>query len=115
MYKETNKIVRNAITIILTLMVVGIIIRSNNDETISCGCIYDKKIAYVNSSIFHEANTEYRLYVKGNDVVPFLQKVIIKRYFTVSEEIYNLYSIGDYFDSQNPKALSLSEQNVRNE
>ena len=112
MYKETNEIIRNAITLILTLMVAGIIIRSNN-ETISCGYIYDKKIAYVNSSIFREANTEYRLYVKGNDVVPLLQEVTVKRYFTVSEEVYNLYNIGDYFDSQNPKALS--EQNVRDE
>lgn len=69
---------------------------------ISDGYVTNKEIVTHSATIFRGAVIEYKLYITGEytksitDVTAEYEKK-----FNVSEEIYNSYNIGDYFDSKN--------------
>ena len=76
-------------------------LRNDAVELTYAGCISDKKIENARTNVFRAVPAEYRLYVDVEYDTPSGSRSTSK-YFTVSEDIYLSYDIGDYFDSRNP-------------
>lgn len=77
------------------------------DVKITDGIIYEKEILNGETrrtSLYSVEYfpTRYRLYVT-NEIDYIGKKVQKKTHFDVSEGTYYMYSIGDWFDSQNPR------------
>ena len=69
---------------------------------ISDGYVTNKKIVTHSATIFRGSVTEYQLYITGEYTKSITDVTAeYEKNFTVSEEIYNSYNIGDYFNSQN--------------
>ena len=63
------------------------------------GIIVDKEIVNARSTLFNDIPPEYRIYINCEYEHDGEVKTV-KKYFTVSENIYLAYNIGDYFNSQ---------------
>lgn len=75
-------------------------LRDKAIELAYAGQISDKKIENAYTNIFRTVPAEYRLYIDVKYDTPDGPKTASK-YFTVSEDTYLAYDIGDYFDSRN--------------
>jgi hypothetical protein len=92
-YYKTTFVVASVVTGLAMLQLAFGIARQNNEmlgaeNSKPYGIIVDKKIINPQRGLFYCTNTEYRFYISE------------KTYFTVSEEVYRIYNIGDNFDSR---------------
>jgi len=69
------------------------------------GTVIDKKVETVTHYglflLTSETATEYRIYVEYEYEGMYRQSKIARKHFSISEDVYLSYSIGDFFDSQN--------------
>lgn len=72
------------------------------EESTYAGEIINKEIENARHGLFVSSDSEYRIYIEFeytyND-----EKKTGEKYFTVSQETYLAYDIGDWFDSHNFK------------
>lgn len=64
-------------------------------DSIRAGVIVDKKLS-LSGGLFSASTTIYYIRVTGE-----VEDRKIEKSFAVSENVYNSYSVGDWFDSQN--------------
>lgn len=85
--------------------------KEQENQKITDGIIYDMEII----------NGETRRYIYSEEYIPTRYRIYVtkeqkKDYFDVSEDTYYMYSIGDWFDSQNPRKLeSLKKKQIEGE
>lgn len=69
------------------------------------GTIYKKEILPEEVRLYKYIPMRYRIYIENN--VEVHERVINKKaYYDVTEETFSMYSIGDWFDAQNPKGVN---------
>ena len=68
------------------------------------GTIYKKEILPEEVTGFRYIPMRYRIHIENN-VEVYGNVIDKKNYYDVTEEIYSMYSVGDWFDIQNPKGL----------
>ena len=94
-----------AIVLVLELVVTGYILMQKTieyaelKEAVKAGEIVDKQMA-VSGGFFSASTVIYRFYVSG-EVEHNDELCTVEKAFVVTENIYNQYSVGDWFDSQN--------------
>ncbi len=91
--------------------------RYNSKASVSAGIITDKEI--INGHTESDARIGYGYYYENKSYVPTVYRIHISaefeydgethqgsNYFDVSEDVYNSYNVGDYFDSKDLKDSS---------
>ena len=67
------------------------------------GVIVDKRLVSSNANLLRPSSTEYRIYITSEYTDENAEILSITKYYSVPEETYLSYDIGDYFNSHNYK------------
>lgn len=70
-------------------------------DNIYDGVIVDKRLVSTHANVIRPSSTEYRIYITSEYIGDNGAAVTITKYFSVPEDTYLSYNIGDYFNSHN--------------